>query len=263
MVDAKLLNFSLEHIMIMTVILLRTGALIFLMPVMGSLAVPSQVKALVTVVTALALLPVVPVTGSDLPTTIPGFLIFTVSELGLGAVLAVFSRLIFAAVETAGQMVGIQMGMGVAGVMDPQFGTQVSVIGQFWSIITVLLFLAVNGHHIFFSTLAESFQWVRPGGLHISNASYQGIIQGVAHMFILAIKIMAPVSAVLIFTQVALGILAKTVPQINLLIVSMPVTIGVGFIFVGLSLDLFIYLLEKNIDMLGRLLPKLAAGLGG
>lgn len=263
MVDTNLLHWTLEQLLVLTIIMIRVGALIFLMPVMASQGVPTQVKALSTVMISLLLSSVVKVSPAVLPTTMVGYLVFVVSEIGIGAILAFFARFVFAAMEMAGQMVGIQMGMGMAGVMDPQFGTQVSLVGQFWNILAILLFLSVNGHHMFFRTLAESFVWVTPGTLHLSNATYEGVIQGLGQMFVLSVKIMAPVSAVLLFTNVALGILAKTVPQINLLIVSMPISIGLGFIFVGLSLGMFEPILESNFSTLERLLPKLAMGLGG
>ncbi|MEW6219232.1 MAG: flagellar biosynthetic protein FliR [Thermodesulfobacteriota bacterium] len=263
MPDSFLLNWTVERLLILTVIMVRVGTLLFLMPVLGSRGVPSQVKALFTAVTALALVGVVPVSARDLPAGAAGCLLLVLSELTFGAILALFARLVFAAVETGGQMVGVQMGMGMAGVMDPQFGTQISQVGQFWNLTAILLFLAVDGHHLFLATMAESFAWVPPGGLTLSEATFRGMMAGVSRMFVLAIKIMAPVSAVLFFSQVALGILAKTVPQINLLIVSLPLNIALGFIFVGLSLGLFAPLLLKEITTLERLLPRLAQGLGG
>ena len=88
-------------------------------------------------------------------------------------------------------------------------------------------------------------------------------MQGTLHMFVLAVKIMAPASAAIFFTHVAMGIIAKTVPQIPILIVGLPLNIAVGLIFVGLSLAYFMPLLIANFDMLGRLLPRLSMGMGG
>ncbi len=145
----------------------------------------------------------------------------------------------------------------------PQFGTQTSLIGIFWNLVAILLFLAINGHHIFITTLVDSFQWVPPGTLHLQKATFNGMMMGVMNMFVLAIKVMAPAGAVLFFSHVAMGILAKTVPQIPVMIVAMPLDIALGFIFVGLSLTFFAPLMLSNFAMLGRLLPRLAMGLGG
>ena len=263
MVDTALLNWSLANIMALIAIMARVGPLIFLMPVIGSRSIPPQAKALFTLLTSLILLPVVPVTAADLPTSTVGFAVFMGKEIIFVGILALFAQLIFAAVETAGQMVAMQMGFAMAGVMDPQHGSQVAIIGFFWHLIASLLFLSVDGHHLFFRTLVETFTWVQPGGINLTQASYEGIIQGVGHMFILAVKIIAPVGAVLFFSDVAMGVLAKVSPQIPVMLVAMPLKIAIGFIFVGLSLNLFMPLMLQNFDMLGRLLPKLAMGLGG
>jgi flagellar biosynthetic protein FliR len=262
MIESALLNWTLNQVLTTLVIITRVGPLLFLMPIIGSTAVPMQIKALFTLMTALVLLPVVAVGATDLPVSPLGFGIFIASEVAFGGILAILARFIFAAVQLAGQMVGIQMGMGMAGVMDPQFGVQVSPIGQFWSLTATLLFLAINGHHIFFSTLVESFQWVRPGTMRLSQATYDGIMQGMAHMFILAIKIMAPAAVALFFAHVGMGIIAKTVPQIPILIVGMPMNIGIGLLFVGLSLGYFVPLMISSFETLGRLLPRLAQGMG-
>jgi flagellar biosynthesis protein FliR len=263
MIDATLLNWTLNQILVLVMIMIRVGPLLFLMPITGSRNVPSQVKILLTAATAIVLLPVVPVQAGQLPSTFSGFLLFVASEVCFGAILAVFTRLIFDAVQVAGQMVGIQMGMGMAGVLDPQFGTQVSLIGQFWNLLAVLIFLAVDGHHLYIRTLQESFTWVAPGSLHISHATFEGLMQGTSRMFIMSIKIMAPASAAVFFSHIAMGIIAKTVPQIPILIVGMPINIAVGFIFVGLSLAYFLPLMIGQFEMLGRILPRLAQGLGG
>ncbi len=263
MVDTYLLNWTLNHLLAMLVIMLRVIPVVFFMPVIGSKAVPTQVKILFTLITSFALAPMVAVDNTVLPINTFGYLSLVVSEISFGAILAVFARLFFASVEIAGQMVGIQMGMGMAGAMDPEFGVQVSLIGQFWNIIAILIFLSINGHHIFFQTLADSFAWVRPGTIHLSQATFEGMMRGVTYMFVLAIKIMAPAGAAVFFSHVAMGIISKTVPQIPILIVGMPMNIAVGLIFVGLSLTYFLPLMTKNFELLGHLLPKLAVGMGG
>jgi len=199
---------------------------------------------------------------STLPQTTFGFGIFVLYEVCFAAILATFARFVFSAAQIGGQMVGIQMGMGMAGVMDPQFGIQVSLIGQFWNLIAILIFLSVDGHHLFFTTLAESYAWVKPGTLNITQATLTGMTQGMSQMFIMAVKIMAPASAAIFFSHVAMGIIAKTVPQIPILIVGMPINIGVGLIFVGLSLTYFLPLMINYYEFLGQALPRLAMGMG-
>lgn len=262
MVDAALLNWTLNQFLEMLIIMTRVGPLIFLMPITGSRSVPARIKALFTLMTSLALLPLIQVNPADMPATAVGYAIFIMTEITFGAILALFVRFVFAAVELAGQMVSISMGFGMAATMDPQFGTQASLIGQFWNLTAILIFLSLNGHHIFFRTMVESFEWVRPGALHLTQATFEGIMQGAARMFVMAVKVMAPAVAALLFSHVAMGILAKTVPQIPVMIVAMPLNIALGLIFLGLSLSYFLPIMIRDFNMLGRLLTKLAMGMG-
>ena len=263
MPEAALLNWSLTQLLSMVIILTRVAPLLFFMPVLGSPNVPPQIKILLALLTSLVLLPVVRVDPQLISGPPLGFVVLVLSEVLLGATLAVFARCVFAAAEIAGQMVGIQMGMGMAGVMDPQFGTQVSLVGMLWNMATILIFLSINGHHMFFSTLVESFEWLKPGTATLTKATFEGLMQGASHMFVLAVKIMAPAGAALFFTHVAMGIVAKTVPQIPIMIVGLPMTIGVGLIFAGLSITYLLPLMVANFAMLARLLPRLAMGMGG
>ena len=262
MIDTGLLNWTTSQFLCLVTIMIRVAPLLFFMPVIGSPSVPSQLKVLLSLMTGLVLVPVVQVTPADLPESVAGLFLLVVTEVCFAALLAVLARLVFASFQIAGQMVGIQMGMGMAGVMDPQFGVQVSLVGQFWNLIAILIFLAINGHHLFINTLIESFVWVKPGSLHLTQATYNGMMRGAAQMFVMAVKIMAPASAAVFFSHVAMGIIAKTVPQIPILIVGMPINIGVGLIFVGLSLGYFLPLMMSYFDQLGRDLPRMAAGMG-
>ena len=263
MPEAALLNWTLTQILALVIILTRVAPLLFFMPVIGSPSVPAQVKILLALMVALVLLPVVRVDTRLMAGAPLGFAMLVLTEVILGATLAVFARCVFAAVEVAGQMVGIQMGLGMAGVMDPQLGSQVSPIGMLWNLTAILIFLGINGHHMFFSTLVESFDWIRPGTLNLTQATFDGLMQGASQMFVLAVKIMAPAGAALFFSHVAMGIIAKTVPQIPIMIVGLPMNIAVGFIFVGLSLGYFLPLMITHFETLARLLPKLAMGMGG
>lgn len=263
MPETALLNWTLSQILSVLVILTRVVPLLFFMPVIGSPSVPAQVKILLSLMTALIMAPMVKVDHALILGSSFGFVLLVATEAMLGAILAVFARFVFSAVELAGQMIGIQMGMGVAGVMDPQFGNQISPVGMLWNITVILIFLSINGHHMFFSTMTDSFAWIKPGSLQITQATFAGMMQGAAHMFVLAVKIMAPAGAALFFSHVAMGIIAKTVPQIPILIVGLPINLAVGLIFAGLSMVYLMPLMIANFEMLARLLPKLAMGMGG
>ncbi len=263
MQELALINFTLDRMLRLMMVFIRVAPLIFFMPVTGSRGVPIQARVLCAFAVAMVLAPVVPLSTDALPQNGAGIVLFVGKEIILGAILALFARLIFGAVETAGQMAGIQMGLGIAGTMDPQSGTQISLVGYFWNICAVLIFLAIDGHHLFFRTMMESFRFLPPGELHISQATFEGMVRGGSWMFVMTVKIMAPVTASLFLSHVAMGIIAKTVPQIPILIVALPLNIGLGLTFTGLCLVFLTPLLINGFATMGRLLTQLAIGLGG
>jgi len=262
MPETALLHWTLDHILTLLVIMTRVGPLIFLLPIIGSGSVPGQVKALFTLALSLILLPVIPVSASLLPETAVGYAVFVLTEVAFGATLGFFARLIFDATDLAGQMVSISMGMGMAGTMDPENGAQVSLVGTLWNIVAILIFLGIDGHHLFFKTLVESFAWVTPGSLRLEQPTMDGITQGISQMFVLGIQIMAPAAVALFLSHVAMGVIAKTVPQVPIMLVAMPLNIGIGFLFVGLSMLYLLPLMTKHFGIMGQNLLKLAIGMG-
>lgn len=253
--DAILLDWTLAHFKIFCLIAVRIGSLLFLMPIFSSRALPMQIKAATTLVMALLFTPVVPFSPDDFPTNPWQFGLLVVTELFVGMSLALIIRLILAGIQMAGQMVGFQMGFSVANVVDPQSGAQSVIIAQVAYLITLMIFLAVDGHHLFLRTIYESFFLLPPGHLSLGDPLYELVMDTGQDMFVLSIKLMAPVMAILFLSQVALGILAKLVPQINMLIVSFSLNIGLGLFFLGLTLQVFWPVLAKSLDRGLRLLP--------
>ncbi len=250
-----LLNWILIHYKVFALVLVRVASILFLMPVFSTRALPVQIKAAACIMLALLLTPVVPFRPDQLPGNPVSMGIMLVAELFVGITLALIVRLVFAGLQLAAQMVGFQMGFSVANIVDPQTGTQSVVITQFAYLISLLLFLAANGHYIILEALYESFQVLEPGRA-VLNANIFHIVTDMGEeMFVLSVKLMAPVMAILLFSQVAMGILAKTVPQINILVMSFGLNIALGLFFIGLTLQVFWPVLGRALDKGTRLVP--------
>jgi len=255
--ERDLLISILDYSRVYVLVVVRIASFLFLMPVFSSRAIPVQVKAAATLVTALLLTPVVPLSPAAFPASPWQFGLIAVTELFVGMTLALMIRLIFAGLQMAAQMVGFQMGLAVANVVDPQSGAQSIVIAEFVYLISLLLFLAVNGHHALLSTVCESFALLSPGAFNLEDPIARLAIDMGQEMFVLSVKLMAPVMGILLFSQVALGILAKTVPQMNMLIVSFGLNIALGLFFIGLTLQVFWPVLARSLDKAIRLMPAL------
>ncbi len=261
--NAEFLGWITINYKVFLLVLLRVSTLLFIMPIFGSRTIPMPLKASMSLMLALVLTPVVPVSPEALPRNAVGMLLLAAGEIFMAMTLALCLRMVFSGLQIAGQMVGIQMGLSVANVMDPQTGVQSVIVAQFAYMIALLLFLAAGGHHAILRVLYESFEILPPGQLVLSRSLYNIMMAMGKEMFILSIKLMAPVMGILLLSQVALGILAKLVPQINMLIVSFNLNVALGLFFFGLTLQFFWPVLGRSLDRAIRLMPLAIKAMAG
>ncbi len=233
-------------------ILMRVAPVIFMMPLFHSKNIPNRVKAGLTMVIGLVLLPTVKAEVGPFPSEPLSFGFFTLSELMIGMLLGFSVRLVFGGLQLAGELAGFQMGFGMARVMDPQSGSESTVVSEFYYLIGLLLFLAVDGHHWFFRALTESFHLLAPGEFHFREGLARLLILLSGGMFVLALKIVAPILSIMVVVQIALGVIARMIPQVNLLMTSFPLTISLGLVFLGLSMDAFWPFLQNLMEESGR-----------
>ena len=233
----------------------RVGALVLFVPILGSRQVPSSMKIGFILFLSIAIFPLVEGRPLPDPRGIFDLAIFLISDVTIGLGIAFITRLIFTAVQIAGTVVDFQMGFGVVNVIDPQTDTQVSVTAQFHNIVAVLIFLAVDAHHFILQAIVESFFIINPAEINFSSLTPEYMLYLFSGTFTTAVKIAAPIMAILFFLSVGLGLVARTVPQMNVFIVGFPLQIGVGLLMVGLSLSFFTVLVQQQMyDLPGKLM---------
>lgn len=216
-------------------VFVRIATLFFLLPFFGAKNIPIMWKAGISLIMALILFPVVPPPPA-FPRTVPALLMGVASEVLLGFVLAIGVKMLFAAVELAGQFMGFEMGFNMASAMDPETGGQSTVMSRFLYLFTVLIFFSVNGHHMFIRALAASFYKVPPDSFHLTTPAVGALVKVSGDMFLLALKIAAPILIALFLSNLCLGIVARTVPQVNILMIGFPLNIFLGMILFSLVL---------------------------
>lgn len=214
-------------------VFIRIGVLFFMLPFFGARGIPAMWKVGFSLLIALILFPVVP-PPPVFPRTTPEVVMGIASEALLGFVLALGVRMLLAAVELAGQFMGFQMGFNIASAMDPETGGQSTVMSQFLYLFVILIFFSVNGHHMFIRALAASFYKVAPTGFHLKGPMVGGLIKVSSDMFLIAVKIAAPILIALFLSNLCLGIVARTVPQVNVLMIGFPLNICLGMILFAL-----------------------------
>ena len=230
-------------------------------PVFSNRGVSVRVRLAIGMGVAIAVLPVMPPMPQVAPGGGLGLAIFA-QQMFIGIAIGFMMRIVFAAVDMAGALIGMQMGLSFAIFFDPDAGGQTAVLSDFLNLIATLLFVAVNGHLLMIEALVRSFEWL-PVGTEIVRAEGWGYIARAGlTVFAAGLLLSLPVIGVLLVANIALGVLTRAAPQLNLFAVGFPVTLTAGFIGVLLIMTNFAPVLqtlfERGFDEIGRMLEALA-----
>lgn len=258
--ELPLLN--IEDVIGALLVLLRVSALLILMPVFGHRLVPAQVKTGLIGLLAILLYPVVATSLPQIPVSPLALTVIAIQEILIAAMLAMVAQLIFAAAQFAGQVMGYQMGLAIANVFDPSTSSQISVIGQFALVLSMLVWLSAGAHNVFLSALVDSF-YLLPIGQPLDLSGLASLNDMASNMFTLALRLVAPMLLLLFFLYVALGLLSRAVPQIQVFFVSFPLTVGIGFLAFALALPGIVSLMYDSFSGISQSLPFLLQALSG
>ena len=173
-----------------------------------------------------------------------------IQQILIGVAMGFSMRLVFAAFEMAGDLLGLQMGLAFAQFIDPARGTQTPLIGSFLGVLAMLTFLVIDGHLLVIAAVVQSFELI-PISANLSVVNSQSIAMAGSIMFMLALQISLPVMAAVLISNIVLGILARAAPQLNVMSIGFSITIGVGLWILWVSLPYFIAGIDSAI---GRLL---------
>jgi len=213
--------------------LTRILGVIIAAPVFGNAAVPVSQKVSLGVLLATIIAPAIPALPAADPMSMAGFLIL-VQEMLVGLAMGFAMRIVFAAIEFAGEVSSMTMGLGFATFFDPASAGRTSAISQLMSLVATMAFLAVNGHLVLISALAESFITLPISATPMSVGAPLEMVKWGSRIFSAGLQLSLPIVAALLITNVALGILTRAAPQLNLFGIGFPVTLGVGFLTLSL-----------------------------
>ncbi len=239
----NLFQISQSEILAFLVIMVRVGAMMFIFPIFGNKFTPGLVKILFSFVISLVIFPIVrSIAIANVKEEIFTLILLVLSELFIGLLIGLMSRMVFYAVSYCSQIVSFQMGFGIVNVLDPSTQSRVSIINQFQITVVTLLFLITNSHYLFFEALVKSYFEVAPLQIKLSDDFLKEIITISSTVFKSGIKLASPIAVILLVSNAGFGVMARAVPQMNVFMVSFSVTIGVGFLILGVTLPLFVSL---------------------
>lgn len=222
----------------------RVLALLATAPPFGSASVPMLVKVLLGVAVSLLIAPDVPVPAALDPMSMTGLMILG-QQLVIGLSMGLAIRVVFAAVEAAGELTSATMGLSFAAFFDPQTQGRTSVVSQLFSLLATMVFLSINGHLVLLAVLADSFHTLPITATPITAEGFHQLALWGARIFSMGVQLSLPLLIALLITNLALGILTRAAPQLNLFGIGFSITMLAGFILIAISLPYMLQPLQR------------------
>jgi|SRR5579875_2063819 len=255
--SADVLPLSSVGVAVFGLVLARVSGLIATMPVFGSAQVPRQVKAGIAVVLALIFTPIELAKNPSLPQSYLFYGLLAGRELLIGLALGFATGLIFRGIQMGSSLLGVQIGFTIGGIFNPTSGIEAGVLDSFYAVLAAVIFLTANGHHAVLAALNQTFTAAPLGQLAPPSVSFGQTIAMVQTVFEAALRIILPVMATLLLTDVALGLISRAAPQIQVFFVGSPAKVFAALIMLGASTPAAAALMDAIFRSLNRTIAQL------
>ncbi|MFC7685404.1 flagellar biosynthetic protein FliR [Ureibacillus sp. GCM10028918] len=240
----------IPEISVLLLIIVRVSAFFVSVPFFSYSRIPPQLRIALSVIFAWMMyytfdIEAIPIDGN--------YILLVLKEAIVGVSIGLVAYMIMTAVQIAGGFIDFEMGFAMANVIDPQTGTQTPLMGQFFNFLILFVLLAINGHHLILDGIYYSYQFLPIDQVFPNfgdDNTIEFVIKTFSSVFVIAFQMSAPVVATLFLVTMALGITAKTVPQLNIFVVGFPIKIAVGFLVLIISMGVMIEVMEKVIEMM-------------
>ena len=243
-----------DQVAVFMLVMMRTGAVIFSAPVFGSPNVPAQLKAATTVLFSLSIFPLINIPVQLVGSDTLHFILYAIRETLVGLMLGFIVSLLMNSFFIAGQTIDTQMGIGITNIIDPVLRTNIPTMGQIWFLVATLIFLAIGGPYYMIKSLLWSYEVLPLSSLKLPSTYGAGLLRFSADMWLVGLKVGAPAIGTLLLTMIGVGVIAKSVPQMNVFIVGFPLTLSIGIFTVYLSMFWFLPLVEDLfVDLFNRI----------
>ena len=258
----NLYHLSEAQILVFGLIMLRMSGFIFSSAIFNAPVINLPVKVLLSLALAMLMYPLAKIS----PEMGEGFqqqiIQLALRETMVGISIGFLTRLFFFTVSMTGELVSTSLGLNSAQIFNPMIGQQAGVVEQFHSLIGMMIFLAINGHHMMISALAYSFEIIQVGNSTLHHGPYIELAGLGQNLLLLSIKMSAPVMVAILLTNISMGILGKAIPQMNVLVTSFPVTILLGMLVVFICMPLVVMEMNGISDFAAKQLMALIRALG-
>jgi flagellar biosynthetic protein FliR len=233
-------NFSQSEILFFSLVLIRMTSFVVSWPVFGVETVSPPIKILFATLLTMVVFPTLKWAPYQTVALESGLVLLVLREAFIGVAMGFLARMFFFAFRISGEMVSQAMGLSAASMFNPSMGGQTSSMEQFYTALATLFYLAVNGHHYLITGLVRSFEWVPPAALTLNVSQFTGVTQMTQEILELGLRFSAPVVISILVVNLVLGVVGKTVPQLNVLVTSFPINILIGFFLLIITMPMLL-----------------------
>jgi flagellar biosynthetic protein FliR len=254
---------SLEELLRFLFLMVRLSALIMALPLFSGRVIPAPIKVVCIVTLSVSFYPLVQQQPVSIPLGAVHLGLLILGELLVGVLIGFVAQMLFAGIQLSGEIMNQQMGLSFANILDPQNDQQISIVSNFQYILAVLLFFSMHAHHWFIQAMAESLHAIPLLGSTVPTTVGTFIVRIFSQAFVVAVQLAAPLLAALLLANIGLGIMARLVPQMNVFILSFPITIGVGMLILIGALPYYTGVLRSLFGQLSHSMRAVMQLLGG
>ena len=249
------MSLCVEKLLGFVMVLTRISAFFLVLPVFGWKAIPVRIKVGLTVLLAVFFSVITPLAIEPKRISVIEAILLIANEATYGLALGLVAAIVFSAVKLSGRIIERQMGLAMAEVLDPLTGESTQPLGSLLEMIFILLFLSANGHHLLLLIISKSYEAFPAGCIPTVPVLTAGVVKAGSAMLIAGLKLAAPILAAFLLLMVVLAILARIVPEMNILFISLPLRVGLGLLMVTIFLPFINGFVTEFADWMGKLLP--------
>ncbi len=249
------MTMMVEILLGFVMVVTRISAFFLVIPVFGWKTIPVRIKVGLIVLIAIFFSFITPLDIQPKNVSVLEAILLLANEAAYGFALGLIAALVFSTVRLAGRIIERQMGLAMAEVLDPLTGERTQPLGSLLEMIFILLFLSANGHHLLLLIVSKSYEAFPAGRIPTIPLLTTGVVKAGSAMFIAGLKLAAPMLAAFLLLMVVLAILARIVPEMNILFISLPMRVGLGLLMVMIFFPFINGFVAEFADWMGKLLP--------
>jgi flagellar biosynthetic protein FliR len=249
------MDLIFEKLLAFVLVLTRISAFFLVAPVFSWNAIPARVKVAIILMISIFFSMLIPFAINTKQVSILQAILLIANESLYGLFLGLTVAILFSAVKLGGGIIDRQMGLAMANILDPMTAESTQPLGALLEMIFIILFLSANGHHLLLSIISRSYEAFPAGSIPTIPIMVEGIIKSSSALLIAGLRLAAPMLAALLMLMVVLAVLARITPEMNILFISLPLSVGLGLLMAAIFLPLVNGFVAEFADWMGKLLP--------